>query len=151
MKGPWICSGYLNISNSETHLADGWFMTGDVATIDEDGYMQITDRAKDVIKSGGEWISTIEVENIAVSHSKILEAAVIGVLHKKWDERPLLLIVSNEKISKEEIYTFLSDKVAKWWLPDDILFVESLPHTATGKIKKIDLKEKYKNYLVNSS
>lgn len=151
VKGPWICSGYLNISNSETHEKDGWFLTGDVATIDEDGYMQITDRVKDVIKSGGEWISTIEIENFAVAHPKISEAAVVGVLHEKWDERPLLLIVSSEKISKEEIFSFLQDKIAKWWMPDDILFLDSLPHTATGKVKKIDLKTKYRDYLVNKN
>ncbi len=151
VKGPWICSGYLNISDSKTHQDDGWFLTGDVATIDADGYMQITDRAKDVIKSGGEWISTIEIENIAVSHSKVLEAAVVGVLHKKWDERPLLLIVATEEVAKEEIFAYLKDKIAKWWMPDDILFIDSLPHTATGKIKKVNLKEQYRDYLLNKT
>ncbi len=151
VKGPWICSGYLNISDSKTHQADGWFLTGDVATIDADGYMQITDRAKDVIKSGGEWISTIEIENISVSHPKVLEAAVVGVLHKKWDERPLLLIVATEKVSKEEIFAYLKDKIAKWWMPDDILFIKALPHTATGKIKKVNLKVQYRDYLLNKS
>ena len=149
VKGPWICKGYMNIIDSEAHKEDGWFLTGDVANIDQDGYMQITDRVKDVIKSGGEWISTIEVENIAVGHPKVKEAAVIGVRHKKWDERPLLLLVKSEEVSKEDIYKFLSDKIAKWWMPDEILFLDELPYTATGKIKKVDLKTKYINYLIN--
>ena len=149
VKGPWICKGYMNIIDSEVHKEDGWFLTGDVANIDQDGYMQITDRVKDVIKSGGEWISTIEVENIAVGHPKVKEAAVIGVRHKKWNERPLLLIVKNEEVSKDDIYNFLSDKIAKWWLPDEIVFLDELPHTATGKIKKVDLKNKYIFFLIN--
>ena len=151
VKGPWICSGYLNISNSNTHLEDGWFLTGDVATIDSDGYMQITDRVKDVIKSGGEWISTIEIENIAVAHPKVLEAAVVGVLHHKWDERPLLMIVTKEEVTKEEVFSFLEGKIAKWCMPDDILFLKDLPHTATGKVRKVDLKEKYRSYLINKT
>ena len=149
IKGPWICSGYLNITKSDTHLDDGWFLTGDVATIDSDGYMQITDRVKDVIKSGGEWISTIEIENIAVAHPKILEAAVVGVLHHKWDERPLLIIVAKEEVSKKEVFAYLKDKIAKWWMPDDILFLNDLPHTATGKVRKVELKEKYKTFLTS--
>ncbi len=149
VKGPWICSGYLNIEDSETHREDGWFLTGDVANIDQDGFMKITDRVKDVIKSGGEWISTIEIENIAVAHPKINEAAVIGVKHEKWDERPLLIVVKKDEVSKEEIFNFLKNKIAKWWMPDDILFLDSLPHTATGKIRKVDLKEKYLNHLVS--
>jgi fatty-acyl-CoA synthase len=149
VKGPWICKGYMNIDNSDVHRDDGWFLTGDVANIDKDGYMQITDRVKDVIKSGGEWISTIEIENIAIGHPNVKEAAVIGVKHKKWDERPLLLIVKNKEVSKNEIYDYLLNKVAKWWMPDDILFLEDLPHTATGKIKKIDLKNKYINHLIS--
>ncbi len=151
VKGPWICKGYMNINDSDVHQEDGWFLTGDVANIDKDGYMQITDRVKDVIKSGGEWISTIEIENIAVSHPKVNEAAVIGVKHQKWYERPLLLVVKNEEVSKAEIYEFLIDKIAKWWMPDDILFLHELPHTATGKIKKVDLKNKYINHLINQS
>ena len=149
IKGPWICSGYLNISHSEVHDNNGWFLTGDVASIDKDGFMLITDRVKDVIKSGGEWISSIQVENIAVGHEKVLEAAVIGAKHKKWDERPLLLIVKAEDVEKSEIFTFLENKIAKWWMPDDIIFVEELPHTATGKIRKVELKNRYENYLIN--
>ncbi len=149
IKGPWICSGYLNISHSEVHDKNGWFLTGDVASIDQDGFMLITDRVKDVIKSGGEWISSIQIENIAVGHKKILEAAVIGARHEKWDERPLLLVVKAEEIEKSEIFSFLKNKIAKWWMPDDIVFIEKLPHTATGKIRKVELKKKYEDYLIN--
>ena len=117
--------------------------------VDSDGYMQITDRVKDVIKSGGEWISTIEIENIAIAHPKILEAAVVGVLHHKWDERPLLIIVAKEEIAKKEVFAYLEDKIAKWWMPDDILFLNDLPHTATGKVRKVELKKKYKTYLTS--
>ncbi|MBT7076663.1 MAG: AMP-binding protein, partial [Pelagibacterales bacterium] len=148
IRGPWICSGYLNIENSETHGEDDWFLTGDVATIDPDGFMQITDRTKDVIKSGGEWISSIEIENFAVGHSSVMEAGVIGVFHPKWDERPLLILVKNEnsEVTKEEILEFLKDKIASWWMPDDVVFVDSLPHTATGKIQKLVLREQFKDY-----
>ena len=148
IRGPWICSGYLNIENSETHGKDDWFLTGDVATIDADGFMQITDRTKDVIKSGGEWISSIEIENFAVAHPSVMEAAVIGVFHPKWDERPLLILVRNEnsEVSKEEILNFLKGKIASWWMPDDVVFVDSLPHTATGKIQKLVLREQFKDY-----
>ena len=113
--------------------------------------MEIVDRSKDVIKSGGEWISSIDLENAAVGHPGVAEACVIGVLHAKWDERPLLLIVkaNNEDPKKEDINSFLEDKVAKWWLPDDIVFVDELPHTATGKLLKTDLRDEYKEYLLN--
>ncbi len=150
VKGPWVCSGYINITNSETHSKDGWFLTGDVATIDEDGFMHITDRSKDVIKSGGEWISSIEIENIAVGYEKISEAAVIGVKHKKWAERPLLIIVKalETEVTKEEIIAYMNNKISKWWMPDDIIFIDELPHTATGKIRKKELRDKYINYLL---
>ena len=148
IRGPWICSGYLNIKNSETHGDDDWFLTGDVATLDSDGYMQITDRTKDVIKSGGEWISSIEIENFAAGHPAIKEAAVIGIFHPKWDERPLLILVKNEnsEVTEEEIFTFLKDKIASWWMPNAIEFIDALPHTATGKIQKLELREKFKDY-----
>ena len=129
-------------------LVDGWFATGDVANIDADGYMQITDRSKDVIKSGGEWISSIDLENIAVSHPSVFEAAVIGVPHPKWDERPLVLAVlkPNEAVTRDELIKFYDGKIAKWMVPDDVVFVDKLPHTATGKLLKIKLREDYKNY-----
>ena len=129
----------MNILESDVHEEDGWFLTGDVANIDEDGYMQITDRVKDVIKSGGEWISTIEIENITIAHPKVKEAAVIGVKHKKW-MKDLYSGCKSEEVSKEQICEFLIGKIAKWWMPDEILFLNELPHTATGKIRKVDLK-----------
>jgi len=129
---------------------DGFFDTGDVGTMDEHGYMQITDRSKDVIKSGGEWISSIDLENLAVGHPKVAEAAVIGVRHPKWDERPLLVIVLKEgqSASKEEILGFLEGKIAKWWMPDDVVFVSSIPHTATGKILKTALRDQFKDHVL---
>ena len=127
-----------------------WFDTGDVATIDPHGYMQITDRSKDVIKSGGEWISSIEIENLAVGHPKVAEAAVIGVAHPKWGERPLLIVVAkkDQKLNREEMLTFMQGKIAKWWMPDDVAFLEEIPHTATGKILKTALREKFKDYVL---
>jgi fatty-acyl-CoA synthase len=132
---------------------EGFFDTGDVATIDPHGYMQITDRAKDVIKSGGEWISSIELENLAVGHPKIAEAAVIGVPHLKWDERPLLVVVLKPGVSatREEILGYMQDKVAKYWLPDDVAFVDEIPHTATGKIQKTALRERFKDYVLRTA
>jgi fatty-acyl-CoA synthase len=128
--------------------ADGFFDTGDVSTIDRCGYMQITDRSKDVIKSGGEWISSIDLENLAVGHPKVAEAAVIGISHPKWDERPLLVVVlkKDQKASKDDILGFLQGKIAKWWMPDDVAFVDEIPHTATGKIQKTALRERFKDY-----
>ena len=151
IRGPWICSGYLNLKNNKNYDKQSeWFFTGDVATLDEDGYMHITDRAKDVIKSGGEWISSIEIENIVMGHPNVSEAAVIGIKHKKWNERPLLLIVKVGKLEKKDVFAFLEDKIVKWWMPDEIVFVDNLPHTATGKIKKVDLKEEYKNLVLEN-
>jgi 3-(methylthio)propionyl---CoA ligase len=150
VRGPWIASAYFGDEEATAQAfdADGWFCTGDVATIDSDGYMQITDRAKDVIKSGGEWISSIDLENTAVGHPGLAEAAVIGVAHPKWGERPLLIAVrqSGAEVDKADIIAFLRDKVARWWLPDDVLFVDALPHTATGKIQKTALREQFKDY-----
>ncbi|MFZ6657975.1 3-(methylthio)propionyl-CoA ligase [Undibacterium sp. TJN19] len=147
VKGPWIIASYFKNEGGDV-LEDGWFPTGDVATIDPDGYMQITDRSKDVIKSGGEWIGTIDLENVAVSHPAILQAACIGVFHPKWDERPLLLAVKKPgaEVSKEELLQFFDGKVAKWWLPDDVVFIESLPLGATGKILKNKLREQFKEH-----
>ena len=150
VKGPTIVERYYKSENSARD-ENGWFDTGDVAKIHPEGHMEIVDRSKDVIKSGGEWISSIDLENAAVGHPGVAEACVIGVLHAKWDERPLLLIVkaNNEDPNKEDINSFLEDKVAKWWLPDDIVFVDELPHTATGKLLKTDLRDEYKEYLLN--
>tara|TARA_B100001029_G_scaffold29056_1_gene21307 strand:+ start:1462 stop:3084 length:1623 start_codon:yes stop_codon:yes gene_type:complete len=150
VKGPTIVDKYFK-SEQSAKDENGWFDTGDVAKIHPEGYMEIVDRSKDVIKSGGEWISSIDLENAAVGHPGVAEACVIGVLHTKWDERPLLLVVkaNNENPSKDDINKFLEEKVAKWWLPDDIIFVEELPHTATGKLLKTDLREDYKNHLID--
>ena len=148
VRGPAVAKAYYKGEGSEAFDKDGWFDTGDVATMDQYGYMQITDRAKDVIKSGGEWISSINVENLAVGHPKVAEAAVIGISHPKWDERPLLVIVlkKGETVTKEELLEFMQGKIAKWWMPDDVVFVEEIPHTATGKIQKITLRQRFKDY-----
>ncbi len=149
VRGPWICSDYFKLGGSAgTHTDDGWFDTGDVATIDENGYMAITDRTKDVIKSGGEWISSIELENTAMGHPGVAEAAVIGVAHPKWTERPLLVVVRAEgaDVSKDEMLGYFDGKVATWWIPNDVVFVDELPHTATGKVKKIELRKQFADY-----
>jgi fatty-acyl-CoA synthase len=145
VRGPAIAKGYFRGEGKDAFDKEGWFDTGDIATLDPDGYMTITDRAKDVIKSGGEWISSIEIENIAVGHPAVAEAAVIGVAHPKWDERPLLIIVlkPGQTATREEILQYLEGKIAKWWMPDDVIFVDDIPHTATGKIQKITLRERY--------
>lgn len=147
VRGNWVCSSYFGQTTSESHDADGWFSTGDVATIDAKGYMRITDRTKDVIKSGGEWISSIELENVAVGHPGVAEAAVIGVHHQKWAERPLLVVVpSSTPPAESELLDWFKGKVAKWWVPDAVEFVEQIPHTATGKINKATLREQFGDY-----
>ena len=152
VRGPWICKSYFKGEGGDPLHADergrNWFPTGDVATIDADGYMQITDRSKDVIKSGGEWISSIDLENIAVAHPAVAEAAVIGIVHPKWDERPLVIVVKKPgaSVTREELLKFYEGKIAKWWLPDDVVFVEQLPHTATGKLLKTKLRQDFKAY-----
>jgi fatty-acyl-CoA synthase len=147
VRGPWICSEYFR-GEGGNPLRDGWFPTGDVATIDADGFMQITDRSKDVIKSGGEWISSIDLENTAMAHPGVAEAAVVGVRHPKWDERPLLLVVKKpgSQLTRDELIGFFDGRVAKWWIPDDVVFLEQLPHTATGKLLKTKLREDYKDH-----
>ena len=149
VRGPWICSDYFKLKGSAgTHTEDGWFDTGDVATVDSLGYMAITDRTKDVIKSGGEWISSIELENTAMGHPAVAEAAVIGVAHPKWTERPLLVVVraAGQEISKEDMLAYFDGKVATWWIPNDVAFVDELPYTATGKVKKIELRKQFADY-----
>jgi fatty-acyl-CoA synthase len=149
VRGPWICSGYFKLDAGDAHAEEGWFETGDVATIDSHGYMAITDRTKDVIKSGGEWISSIDVENAAMGHPKVAEAAVIGRYHPKWSERPLLVVVrgkGGEDLTAEEVLVFLDGKIAKWWVPDAVEFVDELPHGATGKIQKVELREVFKDF-----
>lgn len=148
VRGPWICSDYFRLEGTSESHKDGWFDTGDVACIDPEGYVQITDRTKDVIKSGGEWISSIALENTAVGHPAVREAAVIGVAHDKWLERPLLIVVKAEgsELSKEELLAWFDGKVATWWVPDDVVFVDDIPHTATGKIKKTELRRQFADY-----
>jgi fatty-acyl-CoA synthase len=147
VRGPWVVKGYFKSEGGDP-LRDGWFPTGDVVTIDPDGYIQITDRSKDVIKSGGEWISSIDLENIAVAHPAVQEAAVIGVRHPKWDERPIVVIVkkAGQDVSKADLIKFYEGKIAKWWMPDDVVFVDELPHTATGKLSKLTLRQRMKDY-----
>lgn len=146
VRGPWIMQRYYKADKDAT--IDGWFDTGDVATIDAEGYLRIVDRNKDIIKSGGEWISSIALENAALSHTSVREACVVGVPHEKWDERPLLLVVmeENQRLDKQALTEHLATRVAKWWLPDDIIAVEELPHTATGKLHKVPLREQYREH-----
>jgi 3-(methylthio)propionyl---CoA ligase len=148
VRGPWVCSGYYGEAPGSACDADGWFATGDVATIDPDGYMEITDRSKDVIKSGGEWISSITLENIAVSHPDVAEAAVVAAIHPKWDERPLLLVVPRpgHTVDPESVMQIYQGQVPKWWLPDAVVVVPGLPHTATGKLLKTELRGRYRDY-----
>jgi len=152
VRGPAVARSYFK---DDTAILDdsGFFDTGDVATMDAHGYMQITDRSKDVIKSGGEWISSIDLENLAVAHPMVAEAAVIGVHHPKWDERPLLIIVLKKDAAadKGELLAFMRGKVADWWLPDDVVFVDEIPHTATGKIQKTTLRERFRDYILPGS
>jgi acyl-CoA synthetase (AMP-forming)/AMP-acid ligase II len=153
VKGFAVAETYFKDDGGKLLDENGFFDTGDVATIDPDGFMQITDRAKDVIKSGGEWISTIDIENLAVGHPDVAEAAVIGVAHPKWDERPLLVVVPKEGHSPktEEVLEFLKPRIAKWWMPDDVQVVKEIPHTATGKINKLKLRETFKGYKLPSA
>jgi fatty-acyl-CoA synthase len=149
-RGPFVAREYFKAEGGKILDEEGWFDTGDVATIDPAGYMQITDRAKDVIKSGGEWISSIEIENIAAGHPKALIAAVIGISHPKWDERPLLLVRlrDGESASPEEFLRFLDGKIARWWMPDDVVFVDDIPLGATGKIDKKLIRERFSDYVL---
>ncbi len=153
VRGPWICSAYYKLDGSSAHGEDGWFETGDVATIDPRGYIAITDRTKDVIKSGGEWISSIDVENVATDHPKVAEAAVIGRIHDKWGERPLLIVVRNAQgadLTAEEITAWFDGKIAKWWTPDAVEFIDEMPHTATGKIQKTTLRDMFADFTFSS-
>lgn len=149
VRGPWVAKSYYK-HDDNSDWSDGWFDTGDVATIDAQGYMNIVDRAKDVIKSGGEWISSIDVENVAIGLDGIAECAVVGIPHPKWDERPLLLVVAeaDANLTKEAVLEYLQDKIVKWWMPDEVLFVDELPHTPTGKLLKRELRDQYQQLYV---
>ncbi len=152
VRGPWVVAEYFKQSEIEggkaSPLINGWFPTGDVATIDADGYLQITDRSKDVIKSGGEWISSIDIENIAMAHPAVLMAACVGMSHPKWDERPIVVVVKrpDANVTREELLAFYEGKTAKWQIPDDVVFVEAIPLGATGKMQKMKLREQLKDY-----
>jgi len=155
VRGPWVASAYYDnaAASALAFTADGWFRTGDIGTLDRDGYLTITDRSKDLIKSGGEWISSIDLENAAVGHPGVAEAAAIGVPHPRWAERPLLIVVrrAGSTVDRAELLAYLDERVAKWWLPDDIVFVAELPHNATGKVSKRKLREKFANFEFSSS
>jgi fatty-acyl-CoA synthase len=150
VRGPWVTGGYYHDPDPDRAFMDGWFRTGDVATVDSEGYIKIMDRTKDLIKSGGEWISSVDLENAIMAHPKVAEAAVIGVFHPKWQERPIACIAVRPEykdlLTKEEILDFLSSRVAKWWLPDDIVFIEAVPKTSVGKFNKRALREQFKEY-----
>ncbi len=152
VRGPWVCSAYFGDQPGSALDAEGWFSTGNVASIDPDGYMEITDRSKDVVKSGGEWISSVQLENIAVSHPDVAEAAIVAAKHPKWDERPLLIVVARagRSIDKKDLLRVYEGKVPNWWLPDDVVVVSELPHTATGKLQKTALRARFQNYLLES-
>jgi fatty-acyl-CoA synthase len=147
VKGPWIVSTYFKGEGGDP-LVDGWFPTGDVSMIDPDGYMQITDRSKDVIKSGGEWIGSIDIENIAMAHPAVAMAACIAAFHPKWDERPLLVVVKKPgaEVTRDELLKFFEGKIAKWWTPDDVVFTDAIPLGATGKMQKNKLREMFKDH-----
>jgi len=149
-RGPWVAAGYYNDPRSNQSFMDGWLRTGDVATIDTEGYVQIMDRTKDLVKSGGEWISIVDLENAIMAHPKVAEAAIVGVFHPKWQERPLACVAPlpefRDQITKQEILDFLASRVAKWWLPDDVVFIEAVPKTSVGKFNKRALREHFKDY-----
>ncbi|MCC8391404.1 fatty-acid--CoA ligase [Paraburkholderia sp. MMS20-SJTR3] len=151
VRGPWVIDRYFRKDDSP--LVDGWFPTGDVATIDPDSFLHITDRSKDVIKSGGEWISSIDVENVAIAHPAVAEAACIACAHPKWTERPLLVVVrrAGHELTREQLLAFYDGKVAKWWIPDDVVFVDELPHTATGKLQKLKLRDLFRDHVLPSA
>jgi fatty-acyl-CoA synthase len=149
-RGPWVAAAYYRDLQSSQSFMDGWLRTGDVATIDVEGYIQIMDRTKDLVKSGGEWISSVDLENAIMAYPKVAEAAVIGVFHPKWQERPLACIVPlpehKDRVTKKEILDFLAPRVAKWWLPDDVVFIDAVPKTSVGKFNKRALREQFKDY-----
>jgi fatty-acyl-CoA synthase len=149
-KGPWIADGYYNDPRSEETFIDGWYHSGDIASVNPEGYIQIGDRVKDMVKSGGEWISSVDLETAIVGHPGVLEAAVIGIPHERWQERPLACVVANAefkgKLQKEEVLDFIRDRFASWWMPDDVVFIDEIPKTSVGKMDKKVLREKYKDY-----
>jgi fatty-acyl-CoA synthase len=150
VRGNWIASDYYNDDSSSEKFVDGWLRTGDVATVDSDGYIRIVDRTKDLVKSGGEWISSVELEGLIMAHPDVAEAAVIAVVHPKWDERPLACVVLRQgaTLTREDILNHLEGKVARWWLPDDVVFIEEVPKTSVGKFDKKVLRERFKDHVL---
>jgi fatty-acyl-CoA synthase len=150
VRGPWVAKAYYRDEQASTKFVDGWFGTGDVAVVDEDGMLQLVDRTKDLVKSGGEWISSVELEGLIMGHPKVLEACVVGIPDARWSERPLACVVPKPdyvgNVTKEEILDFLRPQVAKWWLPDDVVFIDSVPKTSVGKFDKKVLRNKYETY-----
>lgn len=153
VRGPFVCDGYFKLEDSDAHDDEGWFDTGDVATIDPRGFMEITDRVKDVIKSGGEWISSLELEEIAMQCDGVAEAAAVGINHPKWTERPLLVVVKKKgtELDADAMKAWFDGKMATWWMPDDVVFVDELPHTATGKLNKLKIRDEYKDHYASAS
>jgi fatty-acyl-CoA synthase len=150
LRGPWIADEYYHDPRTAETFQDGWYRSGDVAAIDAEGYLRIVDRMKDVIKSGGEWISTVDLENAIMAHPKVAEAAVVGVEHPKWQERPLACVVvkPGQSVTTEEILEHLKDKFTSWWLPDDVVLIDEVPKTSVGKFDKKVLRQRYAAYLV---
>lgn len=150
VRGPWIARAYYGDTESDAKFADGWLRTGDVAVLDQDGIIQLVDRTKDLIKSGGEWISSVDLENLIMGHPRVLEACVIGIPHPQWSERPLAYVVAKPNLevplSKGEIMEYLSSRVAKWWLPDDVIFLDTVPKTSVGKFDKKVLRNRHETY-----
>ena len=153
VKGNWVAATYYNDERAWQSFADGWLRTGDVAVVDEHGYVQLVDRTKDLVKSGGEWISTVELESALMGHPAVLEAAVIGVPHERWAERPLACVVlkAGQQASRDDLVEFLAPKFAKWWLPDDVVFLPEIPKTSVGKFNKKVLREEYKQHPLRSA
>jgi fatty-acyl-CoA synthase len=149
VRGPWVLASYFKGEGSESFV-EGWFITGDIAVINGQGYLTVVDRSKDVIKSGGEWISSVELENAALDHPAVNEACVIAALHEKWDERPVMLVTlrPGQDYDEASLRTILQQRVAKWCLPDRIVVVEALPHTGTGKLRKMDVRDEYRRILL---
>jgi fatty-acyl-CoA synthase len=150
LRGPWIAASYYNLpEENDKWTPDGWFRTGDVGTVDAEGYLKVVDRTKDLIKSGGEWISSVDLENVLVAHPDVRDAAVIAVPHPKWQERPLAVVVARDGMNPtpEKLRDFLADKFAKWQLPDKFVFVDELPHTSTGKLLKTELRRRYRDWM----
>jgi fatty-acyl-CoA synthase len=151
LRGPWIADEYYQDERSGEAFRDGWLHTGDVVTVDEEGFIKIVDRTKDLIKSGGEWISSVDLENALMAHEAVFEAAVVAVPHAEWQERPIACVVLKEgrQVTKEELYDFLRPQFAKWWLPDDIVFMNEIPKTGVGKFLKMKLRDQLKDYFLN--